>query len=393
MSIDTRLLKIGAQIKLKRSWKLNQPISLAEVEAIESKYGFQLPEEYKSFITKIGNGGSLPPFREESCQLYPFKDGHQLNRLHEDFPLTESWEWDTDPEFCMDDPEDSEKWNRVQENGVLVLVEENVGGGQTWFLIVSGPCRGEVWERDEGGVLRLPGCTFLDWVEQYLTKKLTPYTDQLFREEKERQKAGDPLTRIRGLMAGKRRRDIRWNPPISLKAVRDFERRHGITLPEEYVTFITEIANGCENFPAANSCGKGGIFFSLEQLDCLPNLGKPFYFTEDTEEVRNSLMNYFGPNAYTGKHPIWSSLFRDLPRENPLSPVWACEDYSVLWGALPFATYNDDKPTWRPQATQPILILSAPFRGQVWHIRAARIDPENEGFYQWVLQMLEGIAC
>ena len=36
MSIDTRLLKIGAQIKLKRSWKLNQPIPLAEVEAIES---------------------------------------------------------------------------------------------------------------------------------------------------------------------------------------------------------------------------------------------------------------------------------------------------------------------------------------------------------------------
>lgn len=66
MSIDTRLLKIGAQIKLKRSWKLNQPIPLAEVEAIESKYGFQLPKEYKSFITKIGNGGSLPPFREES---------------------------------------------------------------------------------------------------------------------------------------------------------------------------------------------------------------------------------------------------------------------------------------------------------------------------------------
>lgn len=172
MSIDTRLLKIGAQIKLKRSWKLNQPIPLAEVEAIESKYGFQLPEEYKSFITKIGNGSSLPPFREESCQLYPFKDGHQLNRLHEDFPLIENWEWDTDPEFCMDDPEDSEKWKRVQENGVLVLVEENVEGGQTWFLIVSGPRRGEVWERDESGVLRLPGCTFLDWVELYLSKSL-----------------------------------------------------------------------------------------------------------------------------------------------------------------------------------------------------------------------------
>lgn len=392
MSIDTRLLKIGAQIKLKRSWKLNQPIPLAEVEAIESKYGFQLPEEYKSFITKIGNGSSLPPFREESCQLYPFKDGHQLNRLHEDFPLIENWEWDTDPEFCMDDPEDSEKWKRVQENGVLVLVEENVEGGQTWFLIVSGPRRGEVWERDESGVLRLPGCTFLDWVELYLSKKLTSYTDQLFREEKERQKAGDPLARIRGLMAGKRRRDISWNPPISLEAVRDFERRHGIALPEEYVTFITEIANGCENFPAVNSCGKGGVFFSLEQLDCLPNLGKPFYFTENTDETRRSLTNCFGPNAYTGKNPVWHSLFKDFPREDPISPVWICEDYSVLCGALPFATYNDDRPNWNMRATQPILIVTGPLQGQVWRSCSAQLRPDGMSFYQWILQMLEGGA-
>ena len=119
----------------------------------------------------------------------------------------------------------------------------------------------------------------------------------------------------------KLKRSWKLNQPIPLAEVEAIESKYGFQLPEEYVTSITEIANGCENFPAANSCGKGGVFFSLAQLDRLPNLGKPFYFTEDTEEVRNSLMDYFGPNAYTGKHPIWSSLFRDLPRENPLSPV------------------------------------------------------------------------
>ena len=39
MIIDTRLLKIGAKIKLKRSWKLHQPISLAEVKTIDAVIG------------------------------------------------------------------------------------------------------------------------------------------------------------------------------------------------------------------------------------------------------------------------------------------------------------------------------------------------------------------
>ena len=33
-------------------------------------------------------------------------------------------------------------------------------------------------------------------------------------------------------------------PPISLAAVRTFEQQYGITLPEDFVTFITTIGNG-----------------------------------------------------------------------------------------------------------------------------------------------------
>lgn len=190
----------------------------------------------------------------------------------------------------------------------------------------------------------------------------------------------------------KLKRSWKLNQPIPLAEVEAIESKYGFQLPEEYVTSITEIANGCENFPAANSCGKGGVFFSLEQLDCLPNLGKPFYFTENTDETRRSLTNCFGPNAYTGKNPVWHSLFKDFPREDPISPVWICEDYSVLCGALPFATYNDDRPNWNMRATQPILIVTGPLQGQVWRSCSAQLRPDGMSFYQWVLQMLEGGA-
>lgn len=394
MNLDARLIKIGAQIKLKRrAWRLAPPIPLADVEAIEIHYGFSLPEEYKHFITQIGNGGNLPSLHDhDACRAPAFEDKPELERVSRDFPLTESWEWDTDLNFSVDCPEDQEKWDRVQNDGIIVLAQEDVGGGQTYFLIVSGPRHGEVWERDEGGTLRLPGCTFLDWLEMYLSKRLDPYTDQLFRQEKAKREECDPLSTIKALMGAKRWKDIRWNPPVSLDTVQNFEQRHGVTLPEEYVTFITQIANGCENFPSANSHGKGGIFFSLEQLDCLPNLDKPFYFTEMTEEIRSSLKNPFGPNAYTANNPIWSALFSEIPQEEPLSPVWACSDYSVLWGVLPFATYNDANPNWKRCDTQPFLIVMGPLRGEVWRAYGIRLMPDGDNFYQWAIKMLKGDA-
>ena len=60
LGMETRFLKIKAQIKLKRGWRLNPPISQKDVDALENAYGFVLPEEYKKFITQIGNGGRIP---------------------------------------------------------------------------------------------------------------------------------------------------------------------------------------------------------------------------------------------------------------------------------------------------------------------------------------------
>lgn len=387
--MNIRLMKIGANIKLKtKRWRLNPPIPLAEVEAIEAKYGFKLPDEYREFITKIGNGGKLPSLDPQAsvgpCQLLPFQDSPALQNVKLDFPLSESWEWDTDPNFSADVPEDEKKFLSVRENGIIALVKAENDGEQDWFLIASGPRRGEVWERDESGVLRLSGCSFLDWIELCLSEKLMPHVNRLFRQEKVQQKANDPLIQIRTLMQGKRRQNIRWNPPVSLETVRDFEQRHGVRLPQEYVAFITEIADGCSNYPSLNSKGTGGTMYSLSELDSIQYMDKPFQFQEVNDEAFR--MRLF---QYNREQTIWQTALAAYPQESPISPVWASPDYSVLCGVLPFGFNQDTGPFGNN--TQVFLVLNGTSKGQVWKAQKFKIQPpvSSDTFYDWVIRMLK----
>lgn len=390
MDSNDRISKITAMIaKKKRSWQLNPPISLEEVEAIEVKYGFTLPEEYRLFITEIGNGGKIPPITNNCKNLFPFQDADTLEKVKLDFPLSESWEWESDSDFSIDTPAGKEKYSAVDEHGNLVLMHDPVQGGQTWLLVVSGSRRGEVWERDDGGVLRLPDCGFFDWIELCLNRKLTPYVNQLFFTEKEKQKQqklSDPLGTIRTLMSQKRNKSILWNSPITRSEAEAFEQKHDIVLPEEYKTFITEVADGCTNFISCNSRGKGGRFYSLMELDGLANLSKPFYFIENTEELRRTLTNIRGP--YGLKNPIWTSMFASIKRESPLNPVWSLSDYSVLHGVLPFAVYND------MFNAQVCLVLNGPLKGQIWLARNNMLVPGkgDSNFFTWIIEVLENGA-
>ena len=55
--VDKDLKEFGAN-KHKYFW--NSPASLEEVEQFEKKIGVSLPEEYRNFIIKAGNGGAGP---------------------------------------------------------------------------------------------------------------------------------------------------------------------------------------------------------------------------------------------------------------------------------------------------------------------------------------------
>lgn len=128
-------------------------------------------------------------------------------------------------------------------------------------------------------------------------------------------------------------------------------------------------------------------------MDSLLNLDKPFYFQENTDEVRDELTQVFGPKAYGSRNPIWTSKFGAIPREDPLSKVWASPDYSVLHGVLPFAFYDDERGRKRYNFnTQAVLIVNGPLKGQIWRAKKYTLCPgkKDTAFFSWIIDMLEG---
>lgn len=353
MKLSSQIAAIEKIFARRRKIKLAPKIEPEEVAVIEQKYGFELPEEYRVFITTLGNGATLSPISNDCTELRPFRDDPSLVRITRPFPLAESKEWTSDPDYDIDDPEDQALFESALKDGQITLMDDPCEGGQTWILIVTGERRGEVWLQDDEGYLRLPNCSFLDWLQLYLNKKLMPLIYDLFHEQKLKRKKEFPIETIRSLIKAKDNRRIEWNPPITMSEVLAFEARHNITLPEEYKQFITEIADGCNKLRCSNS-REGGTFYSLKDMDSLLNLDKPFCFEENTEQLYFELMDTF--RKY-GTNPIWAKKFGQVPREEPLSPVWASPDYSVLHGVLPFAFYNDNNGRFNPN-TQAFLILN-----------------------------------
>src|SRR6516162_3039220 len=41
-------------------YKLNPPLPVSSIEAFEERHGVSMPEDYRRFITEIGNGGAGP---------------------------------------------------------------------------------------------------------------------------------------------------------------------------------------------------------------------------------------------------------------------------------------------------------------------------------------------
>ena len=397
MELSERLNEIRKIFVRRKTIELKPTIQPEEVDLLEQKYGFQLPKEYRAFITTVGNGATLQPISNDCDELCPFADSPNLTLAAKPFPLTESMDWTQDDSFGAGSEDDeieqsNAAFDAITQNGQLVLMHDPCEGGLTWVLIVTGERRGEVWLQDEDGYLRLPDCSFLDWLELYLNKKLMRLVDDLFHEQKMNQKKEPPIAKIRSLMAKKSNQKIQWNPPIPMSEVLAFEARHNITLPEEYKQFITEVADGCNKFNSNNSV-EGGTFYSLKDMDSLLNLDKPFYFQENTDEVRTELTHVFGENVYCSKNPVWRSKFGKIPREEPLSRVWASPDYSVLHGVLPFAFYNDERGHESLGFnTQAFLIVNGPLKGQIWEAKKYSLFPgtEDSTFFSWIIDMLEG---
>lgn len=143
---------------------LISPITLDEIRLFEEKHSVSLPEEYVSFLLNIAAGGEI----RSLGTIIPFNeivvDG---SRLSKPFPYTEGWNWLLDG-YDIDtiDKSSGGKYDAISD-GTLTLAD--IGCGESWFLVVTGESRGEMWQKCEFGIQPTDKrLGFLEWLSYYL---------------------------------------------------------------------------------------------------------------------------------------------------------------------------------------------------------------------------------
>ena len=140
--------------------EMGATLSEEEISRFEKQCNIRLPEAYRLFLKEVGDG----------CD--EMLDGFPLNRLTDieirdlsrPFLLENEWIWESDdrPQSII-----SEEMETKVYQGELELID--TGCGTSYNLIVTGKCRGEVWNFCDVGVQ--PCCErqdFLGWFELWL---------------------------------------------------------------------------------------------------------------------------------------------------------------------------------------------------------------------------------
>ncbi|MEU9481893.1 SMI1/KNR4 family protein [Streptomyces sp. NPDC048191] len=148
----------------------------AEIAEVEAQYGVELPEEYRTFVAEVGAGGPGPEFELTSLRRvggkwgWVWEDGDPIP-LDPSGPFVETEEWagqqlatlraagyepttrDEDDDYLNDyrevfgDPGDR-VWHEERDRGAI-LISDN-GCGMTSWLVIVGPHRGELRDRNVG---------------------------------------------------------------------------------------------------------------------------------------------------------------------------------------------------------------------------------------------------
>lgn len=143
--------------------KMGDVLSEEDIIHFEERCNVKLPQAYRIFLKEIGNG----------CRS--MINGFRLNRLSDieqkdlsrPFMLEKEWIWDNDD---TDRNTLAEMIETKAYNGEIELI--NVGCCMSYNLIVTGKCRGEVWNFADVGVQ--PCCErqdFLGWFELWLDEQ------------------------------------------------------------------------------------------------------------------------------------------------------------------------------------------------------------------------------
>jgi hypothetical protein len=163
-------------------FKLRPPATETDVSAIETRYGFRAPEDYRRFLIEVGNGGTHDPpiftpfgMRRGMHDFVPWEDDLDLGDPSKPFPHTEAWR-----EGLADERTEEEDYRYMTEasHGTIPLQER--GCGMELLLVVTGREAGHVWldrRVDNAGLSPIslpdmPRLHFSDWLMVWLNRGL-----------------------------------------------------------------------------------------------------------------------------------------------------------------------------------------------------------------------------
>ena len=184
-NLDRKLDIFGAST---HRYRLNERLSEGEINTFQEKHLLVLPEEYRLFLNRVGNGGAGPYYGLETLEdsLYAdldYKRPGEFVNPSEPFPFKQAWnmkfEGGVDCETAYKNYEKeyfSEKW----ETGILRIC--NYGCGASLNLVVNGQGKGNIWVDDranDGGIYpdtyfgQTGKTNFLDWYLLWLELSLS----------------------------------------------------------------------------------------------------------------------------------------------------------------------------------------------------------------------------
>ena len=157
--LDRMLVTFGSS---KHKYTFRDRVTLSRIESFDSKYSLSLPEDYRSYLVELGNGGPGPYYGIEPLEF-------DNEDLHSAFIYTDK----VDTEYEWSD----EEYDDALSGAIHLAV---YGCGTEVYLITKGKSHGEVWYdgRYEFGLVPAESedgsrHTFASWWLEDMKKKLS----------------------------------------------------------------------------------------------------------------------------------------------------------------------------------------------------------------------------
>jgi hypothetical protein len=173
-------------------YEVHEPLTEHEVEMFERKHRVTLPEDYRSFLIHVGNGGAGPAYgifrlgeMDDDFDYTQWEENDDfVGVLSEPFPHTKAWnDLKGEPDYDLQDEDELDRqleafekkyYDTKHVNGAIPIC--HIGCALRRWLVITGPERGRIWcddRADKQGLypLQLSNAnrvTFLDWYLDWL---------------------------------------------------------------------------------------------------------------------------------------------------------------------------------------------------------------------------------